>query len=111
MAHYKKDPREKGICVVARKNEPLADMIKRFKKKYSKSGLTKEVRSKMFYVKPGDKKRMKRAAAERMRQRDQEKKVKRFKKLTSLKNKRKGEKNENSKGSKRQSSSRTSTRR
>jgi ribosomal protein S21 len=101
--YQKDDQKEQGVCVVARDGEPLTDLIKRFKKKYSKSGLNKEVRSSMFYVKRGDAKRMKRKSAQRMRQRDAEKNLK---KLKVIRNKRKGETNENSSSSKRQSSSR-----
>ena len=49
-----------GICVVKRKGESTENVIRRFKKKYSKSDLVKELREKMFYEKPGDKKRRKR---------------------------------------------------
>lgn len=109
--HQKYDPNEKGICVVSRKGESTIDLIKRFKKKYSKSGLNKEVRNKMFFVKPGDKKRIKRAAAERMRQREEEKKFKRIKKLRLTRKKKRGGRNENSTSSKRQNSSRSTKRR
>ena len=108
MKYYRKtDPKEQGICVVAKSGEPLTDLIKRFKKKYSKSGLNKEARDKMFFVKPGDKKRMKKVAAERMRQREEEKKLKRVKKLRIVRNKKKGDINEKNSSSKRQSNSRS----
>ena len=109
MKYYQKnDPREQGVCVASRDGESYTDLIKRFKKKYSKSGLNKEVRNKMFFVKPGDRKRMKKVAAERMRQREEEKKQKRFKKLRVVRNKKKGVSNENNSSSKRQSGSGTS---
>ena len=106
MKYYQKnDPREQGICVATRNGESYTELIKRFKKKYSKSGLNKEVRNKMFFVKPGDKKRMKQVAAERMRQREEEKKLKRFKKLRIVR--KKGVSNANNSSSKRQGSSRS----
>jgi len=55
-------PDEKsGICVVKRKDESVEDLIKRFKKKFGKSGITKEVKEKMYFEKPSDKKRRKRS--------------------------------------------------
>lgn len=65
-----------GICVVRRDDESNEELIKRFRKKFSKSGLTKELRERMFYEKPSDKKRRKRLEAERARIRDEEKQEK-----------------------------------
>ena len=70
--HY--HPAEKsGICVVKRKGERAEDLVKRFKKKFSKSGITKELRERMYFEKPGDKKRRKRAQSIRAIQREQKK--------------------------------------
>ena len=80
-----------GICVVRRDDESNEDLIKRFRKKFSKSGLTKELRERMFYEKPSDKKRRKRLEAERARIREEEKQEKakvRFRKLKQQKEKR-----------------------
>ena len=65
---------EVGICVVKRRNENINDLIRRFKKKYSKSGLNKEAKDLMSYDKPSLKRRKKRAAAERIRIREAQKK-------------------------------------
>jgi len=70
---------EVGISVIKRKNEDLSDLIRRFKKKYSKSGLNKEVRDLLSYDKPSIKKRKKRAAAERVKIREEQKNSKQIK--------------------------------
>jgi len=54
-------PEEKsGICVVRRKDETYDDLVKRFRKKFSKSGIVKELRDRTYYEKPSAKKRRKR---------------------------------------------------
>ena len=71
--HYQ--PEESlGICVVKKKGESNLDTIKRFRKKYSKSGIAKEYRESMYYEKPSIKKRKKRARAIRLMQKELEKK-------------------------------------
>lgn len=70
--HYHPDEK-KGICTVRRKDETGDELLKRFRKKYSKSGLAKEIRDKMFYEKPSDKRRRKKMQSIRQIQRDQEK--------------------------------------
>ena len=82
--HYHPDE-YKGVCVVRRKNEPLEILLKRFKKKYSKSGIAKEVRERMFYEKPSVKKRRKRMQYIRAIQREEEKAEKNKEKLKKLK--------------------------
>lgn len=52
-----------GICVVRRKDESYEDLLKRFRKKFSKSGIMKELRDRTYYEKPSVKKRKKRAHA------------------------------------------------
>jgi small subunit ribosomal protein S21 len=64
---------QNGICVVQRKGEDVDDLIKRFRKKYSKSGISRELRERMSYEKPSDKKRRKRAQAIRLREKEDEK--------------------------------------
>ena len=70
--HYSPEEHN-GICVVRRKNESDDDFIKRFRKKYSKSGLARELREKMYFEKPSDKKRRKRVQAQRLRDKEEEK--------------------------------------
>lgn len=80
-----------GICVVRRKGESSEDLIKRFRKKFSKSGITKELREKMYYEKPSDKKRRKKMQSLRAMKREEEKLKKLREKLERkrMKNKRK----------------------
>ncbi len=65
-----------GLCVVRRKGEGDEEFIKRFRKKFSKSGVAKEVRERMFFEKPSDKKRRKKMQSIRLMQREEEKALK-----------------------------------
>ena len=62
-----------GICVVRRKDESVESLIKRFKKKYSKSSISKEVRDRMYYEKPSNKRRRKKMQGIRAIKREEEK--------------------------------------
>lgn len=67
-------PEEKsGICVVKREGEHDDDLIKRFRKKFSKSGLAKELRERMYFEKPSDKKRRRKAQCIRNIHKEEEK--------------------------------------
>lgn len=91
--HYKPEENS-GICVVKRKGESFESLMKRFRKKFSKSGISKELRERMFHEKPSDKKRRKKAQAIRQKKRDEEKAAKmreRYRKMKA-KQKRKREK-------------------
>ena len=67
-------PEERGgICVVRREGESDEDILKRFRKKFSKSGLAKEVRDRMYFEKPSDKKRRKKAQSIRNIRKEEEK--------------------------------------
>jgi small subunit ribosomal protein S21 len=70
--HYHPDEKS-GICIVRRKDETSDELVRRFRKKYSKSGLAKEIRDRMFYEKPSDKRRRKKMQSIRQIQRDKEK--------------------------------------
>lgn len=48
-----------GVCVVKRRGESTDSLIRRFRKKHSKSDLVQELRSRIYHEKPGDKKRRK----------------------------------------------------
>jgi small subunit ribosomal protein S21 len=101
---------QSGICVVKRKGEDGDDLIKRFRKKYSKSGISRELRERMYFEKPSDKKRRKRAQAIRLKKKEEEKlealreraRIKRFK----LRKKKARKEISNDKSSRRQSYSR-----
>jgi small subunit ribosomal protein S21 len=62
-----------GVCVVRRSDESDEDLIRRFRKKYSKSGLSREVRQKMYFEKPSDRKRRKKAQSIRLKLKEEEK--------------------------------------
>ena len=62
-----------GICVVRRKGETDEDLIKRFRKKFSKSGVSKELRDRMYFEKPSDKRRRKKLQSIRALKREEEK--------------------------------------
>ena len=75
-----------GICVVLRKGETTEDLVKRFRKKFSKSGVIKEVRDNMYFEKPSIKKRKKRAQAILLMKQEEAKFTKGFKKRPYSKN-------------------------
>lgn len=91
MASYHKHyyPEENtGICVVRRKGESDDELLKRFRKKYSKSGLAKELKERMYYEKPSDKRRRKKLQSIRNIQREEEKLLEmreRYKKMKAKK--------------------------
>ena len=62
-----------GICVVRRKGESNDDLLKRFRKKFSKSGISKELRDRMYFEKPSDKRRRKKLQSIRSIKREEEK--------------------------------------
>lgn len=86
--HY--HPNEQsGICVVRREGEQDEDFIKRFRKKFSKSGLAKEYRDRMYFEKPSDKKRRKKIQSIRLIKREEEKALEMKEKYKTMKAKRK----------------------
>ena len=90
--HYHPEESQ-GICVVRREGEFNEELFKRFRKKFSKSGLAKELREKMFYQKPSVKRRKKRLQAIRLIQREEEKAIELKDKLQKMKIKRARQKN------------------
>ena len=57
------------VGIVVSENEPIDRAIKRFKKKYERSGVLKEFKKRAYFSKPSVKKRMKRVKAVRRAQR------------------------------------------
>ena len=57
------------VGIIIGDNEPIDRAIRRFKKKYERSGILKEVKKRAFFTKPSVKKRMKMAKAIRRSQR------------------------------------------
>lgn len=53
------------VGIVVSENEPIDRAIKRFKKKYERSGVLKEFKKRAYFTKPSVKKRMKRLKAVR----------------------------------------------
>ncbi|MBK6681366.1 MAG: 30S ribosomal protein S21 [Ignavibacteriales bacterium] len=53
------------IGITVQENESIDKALKRFKKKYERSGILKEYKKRTFFVKPSIKKRMERIKAER----------------------------------------------
>jgi len=51
------------VGIVVAENEPIDRAIKRFKKKYERSGVLKEFKKRAYFTKPSVKKRMKRLKA------------------------------------------------
>lgn len=49
-----------GICVVARKDEPFENMMKRFKRKLKRNRVMVELRDREFYIQPSEVRRKKR---------------------------------------------------
>lgn len=72
-SNYYKPDEYSGICVVRRKGEDDEEFIKRFRKKFAKSGLAKEYREKMYFEKPSEKRRRKKAQSLRLLKKEEEK--------------------------------------
>jgi small subunit ribosomal protein S21 len=62
-----------GICVVRRDGESDEELLKRFRKKFSKSGMAKELRDRMYFEKPSEKRRRKKAQSIRNLEKEEEK--------------------------------------
>lgn len=80
-----------------RKGESNEELLKRFKKKFSKSGISKELKDRMYFEKPSNKKRRKKAQSIRNIEREQKKmeklkqktqKIRRKNKLKKIKERR-----------------------
>ena len=57
------------VGIIVQENEAIDKAIKRFKKKYERSGVLKEFKKRAFFTKPSIKKRMKKVKAVRRAQR------------------------------------------
>lgn len=57
------------VGIVIAENEPIDRALKRFKKKYERSGVLKEFKKRAYFTKPSVKKRMKKVKAVRRAQR------------------------------------------
>ncbi len=57
------------VGIIIGDNEPIDKAIRRFKKKYERSGVLKEFKKRTFFTKPSVKRRMKKVKAIRRAQR------------------------------------------
>lgn len=57
------------VGIIVTENEPIDRALKRFKKKYERSGVLKEFKKRAYFTKPSVKKRMKKVKAVRRAQR------------------------------------------
>ena len=66
-----KDPKEAGLSVVVRGDNPHEFMkaLRKFKRKVNESGVIQDYRDKQYYEKPSDKRRKAKKAAIRRQQR------------------------------------------
>lgn len=81
----------KGIFVERRENEDAESLIKRFKKKVSKSGILQDLKRKSFYIKPSEYRKKKSLDA---RRRNEKERLKNFK--TPDKTRKRSKEDENS---------------
>jgi small subunit ribosomal protein S21 len=58
------------VGIVLQDNESIDKALKRFKKKYERSGVLKEYKKRTFFVKPSIEKRMERIKAQRRASRE-----------------------------------------
>ena len=60
------------VQVTIRNNEPLEKSLRRFKKKFEKASILKDVKKNAYYTKPSTEKRLKRAKSSKRNARMQE---------------------------------------
>ncbi len=65
----------KGIFVEKREGEDAETLIRRFKKKVSKSGILQDLKKKSYYMKPGDHRRKKSIDARRRNEKERLKNI------------------------------------
>ncbi len=59
------------ITVTVKKDEPFERALRRFKRKVEQAGIKKDLKRKMFYIKPGEAKRKKQREAMRRRRKQE----------------------------------------
>ncbi len=59
------------ITVTVKKDEPFERALRRFKRKVEQAGIKKEIKRKMYYIKPGEAKRKKQREAMRRRRKQE----------------------------------------
>jgi small subunit ribosomal protein S21 len=70
------DEKLQGVTVIARDDESIESLIKRFKKKVNKSEILKDIKRHMFYEKPSSVRNRKKIDAEIKRKKEERKRGK-----------------------------------
>lgn len=55
------------VLVTVRDNEPFEKALRRFRRKVEREGIRKDIKKNSFYLKPGEKRRLKQRLAEKRR--------------------------------------------
>ena len=59
-----------SIMVTVKRDEPFDKALRRFKKKYEKAGILKDVKKNGFYLKPSEDRRLRRTKAQKCARRN-----------------------------------------
>ncbi len=59
------------VIVTVRENEPFEKALRRFRRKVEREGIRKDIKKNSFYLKPGEKRRLKQRLAEKRRRKAQ----------------------------------------
>ena len=59
-----------SIMVTVKRDEPFEKALRRFKKKYEKAGILKDIKKNSFYLKPSEDRRLRRAKAQKRARRN-----------------------------------------
>lgn len=70
------DDNLRGVVVVARPDESIQSLIKRFKKKVEKNGILRDIKKHMYFEKPSKCRKIKDMEAESRRKKEEIKKTK-----------------------------------
>ncbi len=65
------------IIVNVRENEPFEKALRRFRRKVEREGIRKDIKKNSFYLKPGEKRRLKQRLAEKRRRKAARRSVRR----------------------------------
>ena len=65
------------ILVTVRENEPFEKALRRFRRKVEREGIRKDIKKNSFYLKPGEKRRLKQRLAEKRRRKSMHRAFKR----------------------------------
>ena len=72
------------ILVTVRDNEPFEKALRRFRRKVEREGIRKDIKKNSFYLKPGEKRRLKQRLAEKRRRKAARRAARRAAKQASL---------------------------